>query len=76
MSLKKKTISLSKPLLCQELKQRNSGKKLNINNKKMEDLFMMLREQEELDEVDKIYIQREISQYIEQLKKGIKKVEN
>eukprot|EP00557_Chaetoceros_sp_GSL56_P001198 CAMPEP_0176490482 /NCGR_PEP_ID=MMETSP0200_2-20121128/7893_1 /TAXON_ID=947934 /ORGANISM="Chaetoceros sp., Strain GSL56" /LENGTH=267 /DNA_ID=CAMNT_0017887789 /DNA_START=64 /DNA_END=868 /DNA_ORIENTATION=+ len=39
--IKKKPLSLSKQLLCQELKRRNPGKKLNINNKKVDDLFAM-----------------------------------
>ena len=37
--LKKKTISISKKLLLQELKRRQKGKILNANNKKNEDLF-------------------------------------
>ena len=72
--IKKKPLSLSKQLLCQELKRRNPGKKLNINNKKVDDLFSML-DTEELDEVDKEYVRNEMAMYIDQIKKGVKEVE-
>jgi hypothetical protein len=73
--IKKKPLSLSKKqLLCQELKWRNPGKKLNINNKKVDDFFSML-DTEELDEVDKEYVRNEMAMYIDQIKKGVEEVE-
>jgi hypothetical protein len=71
--IKKKPLSLSKQLLCQELRRRHPGKKLNINNNKVDDLFSML-DPDELDEMDKEYIRNEMSMYIDQVEKGIEEV--
>ena len=43
--LKRKPLSLSKALLCQELKRRNPVLKININNKKVKDLLSFLQMQ-------------------------------
>jgi len=73
--VKKKPIALSKPLLCQELKRRNPTKKLNINNKKVDELFLMLINDDIHDDLDKAYIEREVSMYIDNIKKGIDEAE-
>jgi len=73
--LKKKAISLSKPMLCQELKRRTPQKKLNMNNKKVDDLFTMLDDQF-LSETDKNYINRKVYVYLEQLKKGVEEAKD
>lgn len=73
--VKKKPISLSKPLLCQEIKRRNPTKKLNINNNKVDDLFSMLDADDITDDLDKAYIEREASVYIDNIKKGIEEAE-
>ena len=41
----KKPIFLSKPLLQLEIKRRNPNRKLNFNNKKVEDLFSIMKEE-------------------------------
>ena len=73
--MKKKRISLSKPLLCQEIKRRNPMRKLNINNNKVEDLFLMLNEDGIGDDIDVAYIQREVTLYIENIQKGIEEAD-
>jgi hypothetical protein len=68
--IKKKPLSLSKQLLCQELKRRNPGKKLNINNNKVDDLFSMLHT-EELDELDKEYVRNEMIEEVETWRRDV-----
>jgi hypothetical protein len=48
----KKAITLSKQMLVQELKRRNTGVKLNANNEKVDDLFKILDEHA-FDKADK-----------------------
>ena len=73
--LKRKPLSLSKALLCQELKRRNPVRKININNKKVDDLFSMLKEDDINDPADIAYIQGETMVYIDNLKRSIDDVE-
>jgi hypothetical protein len=73
--LKRKPLSLSKALLCQELKRRNPDRKININNKKVDDLFSMLNEDDIYDPADIAFIQGETTVYIDNLKRSIDDVE-
>lgn len=73
--LKRKPLSLSKALLCQELKRRNPDRKMNVNNKKVDDLFSLLKEDDICDPADIAYIQGETTVYIDNLKRSIDDVE-
>lgn len=77
--LKKKPISLSKQLLCQEIKRRNPSKKVNVNNKKIEELFAMIRDEKDESNIvsasDKLFIEEEVAKYLDHVRKGIEEVE-
>lgn len=73
--LKRKPLSLSKVLLCQELKRKNPNRKVNINNKTIEELFGFLKEDEICDAADIAYIKGETEAYINNLKRSIDEIE-
>jgi hypothetical protein len=66
----KKSIALTKPLACQELKRRDPEAKPNKKNKKLEDLFGSF-DDDFLSDADKDYIKTKTSLYLDQLQKGI-----
>jgi hypothetical protein len=68
--LKKRAITLTKPLLCLELKRRDDKVKPNMNNKKVEDLFAMINETD-LEEGDKEFVKEMTSGFISDIKKAI-----
>ena len=74
--LKKKKIVISKKILLQELMRRQEGKKLNANNKKAEELFRMLHDGPSLDDADMVFIKDKISEYLDQIRKGIEEIES
>jgi hypothetical protein len=68
--LKKRAITLTKPLLCLELKRRDDKVKPNMNNKKVEDLFAMISEKD-LEDSDKEYVKEMTSGFISDITKAI-----
>jgi hypothetical protein len=72
--LKKKPISLSKQIVIQELRRRKAFKKLNANNKKIEELFEMLNETV-LGENDKQFVKESVTEYLTQISTAVKEAE-
>lgn len=72
--LKKKSISITKPMVIQELRRRNA-KKLNVNNKKVDELFDVFKEIPLEDARDITFIKDSISQYMTEIKNAIEEAE-
>ena len=64
--LKKKPISMSKQIVIQELKRRTAFKKLNANNKKIEELFEMLNETVLADD-DKQFVKESVTECLNEI---------
>ena len=72
--LKKKSISITKPMVIQELRRRNA-KKLNVNNKKVDELFDIFHEVPLEDTRDIAFIKDSISQYMSEIKNAVEEAE-
>ena len=74
--LKKKSVTVSKHMVIQELLRRRNTRKLNSNNKKVDELFEMFDEVLINDQTDINYITECISEYLLDINKAVNEAED